>query len=251
MRALDTAQSDMMTVLRRPDRPEAQGLAVYHNAYRSRLRGVLAEVFPRLHMWLGEDAFDAAATVYIERHPSRTWTLNAFGHALTEVLAELYPEDAEVAELAWLEWALHVAFGGEDSPAFDPAELAVADWATVGVRFAPTLALRPIVSNAAAIWQALAKDGDPPPAARLPEPRAMAVWRHGLEPKFRTVVLGEYEAILALQAGRSFAEVCAALPLSDGEDPAQMAGTWLAEWLGDGRMVGLRTFGIGPGADLS
>ncbi|ESQ87243.1 hypothetical protein ABAC460_20960 [Asticcacaulis sp. AC460] len=251
MRELATAQAAMLATLLETSVPESPGLAVYHNAYRSRLRGALAEVFPRLHLWLGENAFDAVALVYIARHPSRTWTLNTFGHAFAEVLAELYPDDAEVAELAWLEWALHAAFGGEDSPAFDPAELAAADWSTVGLAFAPTLTLRPIVSNAAAIWQALAHDQTPPAVARLPQAVAMAVWRHGLEPKFRTVSLTEYEAILALRAGMSFAELCATLPQNDGEDPAQMAGSWLAEWLGDGRMVGLRTFCIGPGAVLS
>lgn len=241
MSGLAETQSRLMAYLMDTTvQAQSAGHAVYHNAYRARLTDALTQAYPRLRLWLGDEAFVMACSRYIERHPSRTWTLGVFGAGLDTVLGDLYPTEAEVRELAWLEWALHAAFSGPAGPDFDPATLLTADWERAGIAFVPTLALRPITSNAAAIWQALSRNEPPPGAQVLPTPAALAVWRHGLEPKFRTVDLDEYDGLQALLAGASFAQLCASLSPADGRDPSAVAGAWLAEWIADGRLEAVR-----------
>jgi hypothetical protein len=92
------------------------GLAVYHHAFRTQLRDCLAELFERSWAYLGDDAFHAAAAHHMVHRPPANWTLDAYGTRFHISLAELYPEDGEVTELAWIEWALRQAFSGSDAP---------------------------------------------------------------------------------------------------------------------------------------
>ena len=56
-------------VARFGDERAAQGLAVYHNAYRVQLVDCLRETFEQLEVWLGDNAFSDAALVHIADNP--------------------------------------------------------------------------------------------------------------------------------------------------------------------------------------
>lgn len=104
------------------------GLDIYHNAYRVQLVECLKDTFEKTFLWIGEDAFIDAARVHIERTPPSGWTLGAYGVGFDETLADLYPDDAEIAELAWLDWALSRAFEGADAAAIAADTLGEIDW---------------------------------------------------------------------------------------------------------------------------
>jgi hypothetical protein len=218
----------------------AAGLAVYHHAYRAQLVACLGDTYEKLWAWLGDDAFQAAAERYVADHPPKSWTLSDYGSAFPTLLAELYPDDPEVAELASMDWALRRAFDGEDARPIGAADLGDVDWETARFRFTPTLQVFPIHTNCAAIWNALALDETPPAATRLAEAAAMRVWRLDLAPQFRSMEACEYDSLLRLQHGGSFSELCAHLGETLGEDEATLKiGQLLGSWLQDGLVIAI------------
>jgi hypothetical protein len=218
-----------------------RGLAVYSHAYRANLVACLKDTFEKTLAWLGEDAFGAAAARHIAEHPPRSWTLADYGEAFPRTLAGLYPADPEVRELAWLDWALRRAFDGPDAAMQDPAGFGDVDWEHAVFTLAPTLTLRQVTTNVAALWRAMAEGATPPPAAALPAPGALAVWRRELSPMFRSLDERERAALDLALGGASFGDICARLAadLPDGEAAATEAGALLARWLGDHIVIGV------------
>jgi len=214
------------------------GTLVYQNNYRTALVSSLAETFQRLAAWLGEEAFEAAASRYIDARPPSSWTLDAYGEDLTDFVATLWPEDPEVAEIALIDWTVSQVFVGADAEAQAAEALAVADWETAVIQAVPSLLVLPITTNADAIWQALAT-GETPPGAALAEcGTALLVWRQGLEPVFRRAEQHERDVLAWSAAGQDFAAVCKGLAATLGEDEAiTTAGTLLGRWLTEGMIA--------------
>jgi hypothetical protein len=213
----------------------APGLSVYLNNYRGQLMDCLRESFGMVHAWIGDEAFDGAAATHIERHPPHCWTLDAYALDFPQTLDALYPDDPEVGELACLERELGLTFVGPDAAPLDRATLPGIDWEAATLHLVPTLRILTVKTNAAAIWSSLATSEPPPAAMLLPEPAAIAVWRDGFAPTFRTLDDVERDALLAVRDGTTFGALCASLVAmaSEEEGPA-LAGTLLGRWLDDG-----------------
>lgn len=218
-------------------------LRIYHNAYRLRLIECLQDSFEKTWAYLGDSAFEAAALAYVEATPSSHRNLRWYGSTFPHWLAERFPDDGDIAELAQIDWQLRSAFDGPDATPVAPAELAGLaedDWETIGFRFVPTLRLLPIRYNTVAIWHALDEEQAPPEVAALPAPSWLLIWRVGWQPHFRTIGAVEQAALSQLLDGASFAAVCAALSerFSDAE-AATVAGESLGTWLQDEMIAGL------------
>jgi len=223
----------------------ASGLAVYHHAYRAQLVACLSDTYEKLWAWIGDDAFQTAAERYIALTPPQSWTLSDYGATFPAMLAELYPNDLDVAELASLDWALRRAFDGEDAHPLDGADLADVDWETATFRFTPTLQMFPIRTNCAAIWSALAQDETPPAATPLTEAAAIRVWRQDLAPQFFSMEACEYESLSRLLQGARFSELCAHLGETLGEAQAALTiGELLRRWLRDGLVIAIACGGV-------
>ena len=213
-------------------------LAVYHHAYRAQLIGCLRDTFVRVWAWLGDAGFDAAARRHIESHPPHSWTLSDYGDDFDRTLSGLYPDDREVAELAWLDWSLRRAFDGPDATPISPDALSGIDWDSAILRIVSTLRMTSISTNCAAIWTALSEEKAPPVAARLHTPMALRVWRRDLSPHFRAIDSMEQQALSMACDGASFAAMCSAIAAR--MEPArapEVAGTLLAGWLQDGLII--------------
>jgi hypothetical protein len=215
------------------------GLEVYHHAYRAQLIACLRDTYERVWAWLGDEAFDRAAAYYVELAAPRSWTLNEYGEEFAATLKGLYPDDPEVSELAWLDWALRRTFDGPDSTPVNIATLDDLNWEAAEFRFAPTLRLGAVVTNSAAIWSALAEDRMPPSVALLPAPAELLVWRADFSPRFRTLGLAEACALKLALAGATFGDICRSRAAVVAEDDAVAeAGTMLGHWLRDGFVSG-------------
>ena len=215
------------------------GLRVYRNNYREQLRAALRSSFPVLALWLGEAEFDRAAEMHILTAVPQSWTLDHYGHDFPATLGGVFPDDPEVAELAWLDWAMTEALVAEDQPPLGRADLVARDWDVAKIAFMASLKISEARSNAAAIWSAIEEQKAPPPAG-LTEPHAILVWRRGLLPCFRTVPTFEYQAIFALIEGFSFADACEILRLRLGPDRAiRAASAMLARWVDDEIIAGV------------
>ena len=210
------------------------GLAVYHNAYSAQLVACMKDSYERLWAWLGDAAFEAAARQHIAAHPPESWTLNDYGIGFADTVHDLYPYDPEVAEIAALDWALRRAFDGPDAPTLDLARLAEIDWDDAIFQFVPTLTLIPIRTNCGMIWNAIATEGDVPPAETLPEPAWVRVWRVDLQPQFATIEGSEKRALELARSGMSFGRLCNRLAEErDVAGAVESAGQYLASWIQD------------------
>jgi hypothetical protein len=91
------------------------GLLAHQRHARATARRALAGAYPVLARWLGEAAFDTLAWWHWRRAPPRRGDLGTWGAALPAALAagQALASDAR-AELARLEWAVHVAARAPD-----------------------------------------------------------------------------------------------------------------------------------------
>jgi hypothetical protein len=218
-----------------------EGLAVYHHAYRAQLIACLRDTYERVWAWLGDEAFDRAASSYVEGLAPASWTLSDYGEDFTAALARLYPDDPETPELAWLDWGLRRAFDGPDSTPIDMDALnGVDDWDDVEFRFAPTLRLGAVATNSPAIWSALAEERAPPPLAGLPAPADLLVWRPDLSPRFRTMEPAEAHMLKLALAGATFGDICRGHAEADEVKAVENTGQILGQWLRDGLVIALQ-----------
>ena len=218
----------------------AAGMEIYRRAYRNRLLEALRTSFEKTCQFVGGEAFDTAACHHIILNPPVSWTLDDYGAGFDMTLAELFAEDPEVAELAWLEWHMQRAFGSVDASPLDAAKLAagnlgISDWDRATFVLVPSFAMRAIRTDCAALWQSLTDEEMLLAVHEHPHEGQLIVWRNGMLPHFRVADAAEGEALCAIAAGQEFGLLCASLAEDLGPDAAlSLAGGWLVQWLQDG-----------------
>ncbi len=86
-------------------------LDIYGRAYFARLLDCLREEFPVLKQALGEDVFNGFAAEYLERYPSRSYTLFHLGLNFPRFLAETRPDRDEnrTSATAWPDFLIDLA----------------------------------------------------------------------------------------------------------------------------------------------
>ncbi|MGV8918172.1 MAG: putative DNA-binding domain-containing protein [Pseudomonas sp.] len=216
------------------------GLDVYQNNYRAQLMGCLEAAFPQVRAWIGEDAFLSAAVSHIDNHPPHAWTLDAYPEGFHQTLIELFANNPDVHELAWIESALNESFVAADAEPLSVEALATVDWDNARLRLTPSLLTHVITTNAEEIWSALQEGTAPPEGEMLAQSHGLIVWRRQLMSRLKPVDALELEALVHLQRNGSFAELCDFLVerLGDDEGVARI-GALLANWLGSELITGV------------
>lgn len=228
---------------------QAEGLAIYRNAYRARLVDALEESFERVLRWVGEEAFRAAAAHHLILSPPASWTLDDAGAGFDTVLTELFPADPEVGELAWLEWHMGRAAVAADAHPMDRAGFARAsagfaaeDWARLRFAFVPALVHRQVATDCAGLWKALRDDTPPPDPLALESPSWLVVWKEGLDPVFTRASPAEGRCLALAEQGGTYGDVCAMLESEMGMEAAVAeASALLGRWLDNGLITGIST----------
>jgi len=230
---------------------QAAGMAVYRGNYRSALMDSLANTFERTQRYVGEAAFKQAGAHHAITHPPSGWTIDEAGAGFDATCAELFGDNPEVAELAWLEWAMLDVSTGPDNEPLAPAGFGAAtaefgdeDWMGLQLEFQSRAAARLTNHNLTALWNALEEDDLARPDPRLPEPQGCIVWREGERPTFILVDQANSQAFAAMQGGASYGEVIALLageePSEEAvQDAAMRAGSFLGNWLQESLVIGL------------
>jgi len=214
------------------------GLDVYQNNYRAQLVACLSEKYERVAAWLGDDAFEVAVARHIGTSPPHDWTLDHYGADFPLTLQSLYPNDPEVAELAWLDRTLADAFVGPDVEPVSTQSLGAIEWDHAMLHFTPTMNEFRVHTNSTAIWSALSAAGTPPPVEPLPQPATVLVWRKEFTSCFRTLDPLEAIAIAHMKEGGTFGSLCSMLVDLEGETAGvKIAGECLARWMQDGLVV--------------
>lgn len=240
------------------DAVREEGMAVYRNAYRARLVDVLRDTFERTARLVGDDAFRQAAAHHLITHPPAGWTIDLAGEGFPQTCGELFANDPDVPDVAWLEWAMHCAYTAADCEPLTVAGFADATadfepehWNALCLDLVPGTAMRPVTYDLVKLWETLADQSIEPQVDQLPNRGWVLLWREGERPVFVLIAEQEGAALAALQRGSTYGSVCADLAAEIGpNDAATAAGTMLRKWLELGVVKAVRTSNVmrGPGA---
>lgn len=229
----------------------AAGMGVYRGNYRGSLMAALEAAFERTRRYVGEAAFKRAGAHHLIANPPSGWTIDDAGAGFAETCAELFGDNPEVAQLAWLEWAMqHAATAPDRAPisAQDFAQASAgfddADWMDLRLTLQPRLAVRVVEHDLRELWNALAEGGQAVPEPRFAQPMACIVWREGERPTFVMDTVDNAHALTAMQGGASYGEVIALLAGDEADDAAvqaaaMRAGQMLGLWLSEGMIAAL------------
>jgi len=231
-------------------RPE-QRVGIYVDAYLARLVEALHDDFPAVTRFLGHRAFHEMARAYLEKHPSRSWSLNPLGRKLPQFLAgKVRMSKREAARaMATVEVAMAEVFdeiavkplGPSDFAALDPMKFVAAR-----LDFVPTFRLVEVDYAVNPYIDAVRQEREQMPALKKKKSwiavyrKEFKVWRLDLrETAFAT--------LSELKRGKTVsAAVATAARLwkrKPEELPAQLQ-QWFGEWSSEGFFSGIR---FGPG----
>ncbi|MFL1418153.1 putative DNA-binding domain-containing protein [Pseudomonas fildesensis] len=228
------------TLLGGPTLDVDTGLAIYHNAYLSRLQEVLRHDFGAIWYWLGDDEFAALTEAYVRRYPSAHYSLRWLGERFSAFILEhlVAGQSAPLAELARLEWAFTLAFDapqGQPLTLNDMAQLPPEAWPGLQVTLAPSVQQLLCRFNTLAIWRASKAESDFPDSQALDPAHICLVWRHQNVCHYRSLEPAEMCALAGMvTTGWNFSELCSALAVTYGEGAPLQAVTWLKQWVQDG-----------------
>lgn len=219
-------------------------LAIYGNAYYSRLEEALESDYEILKQLLGEDVFEEVCLAYIHKYPSHYYSLRWFGQDFPEFLG--YQEESGEhhwpAEMAQLEWNFVGAFDAANAVAMteaDVAEIPPEAWSDLRMKFHSSVRTFTIWWNTLARWRAAKNSETVPEPVRLSAPAQCLLWRNDLMTQYRSMDADETIALQAALAGASFPELCGALAeeMQDQEMVPMKAAGFLKAWLAAGMIV--------------
>jgi hypothetical protein len=249
----------------------AERLAIYANAYHTRLLECLGEVFPMLRRTLGDDGFSSLALGYLEEYPSRSYTLNELGRHFPQFLEQTRPSPDELAtdplssanqssleqdwpafliDLARLEWAIYDVFDGEG---VEGKALLTADqvlrippgrWAEARLEPVPCLRLLatqfPVNDYFTSLRSAGADEAIVLPAK---SPAFVALTRRDFIVRRYNLSAPEFELLKALSRGSSVGEALDQMLSQSQADPATLPDTvklWFRNWTAEGLFQAIR-----------
>jgi len=219
---------------------------IYHDGYFARLVECLADDYPALGYALGEETFASLAHDYIEAHPSRSRSLNAYGlHLAAFCRARREPWSDFGADLARLEWALVEVVhepAGESLTSEALATIPAARWENARLLASRALRLLDFDYPVNEFFQAYRDERAPEMPERSRTATAvfrqgLALWRMNLEPRaallLNDLVVGvPLAAAIARLEARSRAE-------GESEELARLLPQWLGSWVQSGFFRGV------------
>lgn len=214
----------------------AERLAIYHRAYRARLREALCEAYDKTWSYIGDEMFAELADSYVAAQPSPHRNLRWYGGDMASHALLVFPHYPFIAELARLEWTLGLAFDAEDAPALSRADLAAVApeaWGELAFALHPSAQIIAMEWNAVALWQAMAAGQEAPEPVDSAAPAHWLVWRQCGQPHFRSLPALEAQALLAIADGQPFGAMCGAVCEQSADADATMLALagYLQHWL--------------------
>jgi hypothetical protein len=218
---------------------------IHRSGYRARLVECLEDDYPVLTEALGRDRFESLCRAYVDRHPSTSPNLNAFGRHMASFCRSAAEVGAEghgrfYSELAALEWAVVEAIHAETTDTFDATRLKDLEadaWSAI--RFVPNAAVKILKCEfpVNAFYQAIRTGSTPPiptgaASATVVYRRGLTVWRMDLTPAMTRV-------LDALLAGHPLGEALSTIGIDETDEGAvkeaeRSVMVWFREWVSSG-----------------
>ncbi len=192
--------------------PWQRGFQVYQANGHAMAQAGLAAAFPVLAQLLGEESFAQLARAFWHTSPPQRGDIAQWGAALPAFVAASaqLADEPYLADVAQVEWALHVAGNAADREA-DPASLALltqADPGHLGLLLAPACCCLaspwPVVSIVNAHVEASPSLEEAGRRLRASQGESALIWRQGLHARVREALPGE-AALVGRTAGRPLA----------------------------------------------
>lgn len=201
--------------------PGNRRLNIYRNNVNISLCRALKAVYPVIYKLVGDEFFNAMASDYIAKHPSRSGNLHNFGCQLANFISSFAPagELVYLADVAKLEWAYHRVFHAENSQAFNIEKLQQVDTANYGnlcFKLNPACQLVSSPYPILRIWQAN-QDQTENPGSEINASNSISldegkvfllVLRQDLDIEFQTLSPCEFNFLEAFSQGNSFFIAC-------------------------------------------
>jgi hypothetical protein len=216
-------------------------VAIYAEAYLARLIEALHDDFPAVTQFQGHDAFHELCRSYLERHPSRSWSLNPLGRKLPEFLSGKVriPRREATRDLAALEVAMSEVFDEKTTEPLTPedfAKLPPERFIGARLRFVPAFRLLALDHDVNPYVDAVRQERESRPPLRRKKTwiavyrKEYKVWRLDLRE-------GAHAALSALLRGRSVESAVAAAARTWKGKPADLPAQirqWFGEWASEG-----------------
>ena len=256
-RLIGLGRDELERIVRRSKTMTAsERVGIYAHAYYARLLECLGECFPILRRVLGPDLFEPIAFEYLQRYPSRSYTLDRLGDRFARFLEENRAADAGeppawpemLADLARFEHAVARVFDGpglEGEPPFAVETLqALGAEGLASARLIPSPSLRlltfrfPLNDLYTAARQAGEQDELDFPA---PGVEHLALCRRDFVVRRHPVSRSEYALLDAVLAGATLGEALekAAEAAPSGGDLAHEIERSFAAWTAAGFFRGV------------
>ncbi len=218
-------------------------LAIYGNAYQSRLVEALANDYPAVNYLIGEDDFDRLSLAYTKTHPSTHYSLRWFGKDFAQFLTNhnIYSKRPYLAELANFEWAFVNAFDAKNTDVLEVKDAAIIPpdaWPNLQMFLHPSVCIVTCKWNCLSIWQSMKNKTSVPTPKQLDCEVNYLIWRQGLNTKYRSLNPDEAIALSVIKKAANFAELCTALTQElEIKETALRAASLFKTWLVDGLII--------------
>ncbi len=193
---------------------DARGLKAYQaNGHMLAERSVQA-AFPVLVQLIGDENLPGMARAFWHAHPPQRGDLAQWGAELPEFIraSEQLASEPYLADVAAVEWALHVCAGAQDQAA-DPASFGLLmqhDPLELQLQLAPGCAVFssawPVASILGAHLSQVPSFDDVRERFRAGTGESTLVWREAFRPRLREALAGEANLITALRQGHSLGD---------------------------------------------
>ncbi len=227
-------------------------LAVYGNAYFSRLVECLGEEFPATRYAIGEENFKSFAFAYVNDSPSSSYSLGFLGEQFAQYLIDTRPADVSkpgwpdfLIDLATLERTYAEFFDGLGPEHLDTLKLQ--DLQTVPpdlvneVRFVPVPSLRLLEASFPVHEYVTAVRRDQSPEIPLPAETLLVITRREYVVRRGPVSRTEFQLLRAILDGNSLGAAikiaAEAMPDMADEELASNLSKWFQHWASAGWFI--------------
>ncbi len=216
----------------------AERIGVYHGMYLMRMEEALAADYPVIKHFLGAETFDELVRDYVDRYPSRSYTLNLLGDRLPRFLADRpdWSHNGFLADLARLELAMTEAFDETQSPVLTGDDLEAVDpdlWETS--RLEPIAALRLLSLDHVVVPHLKAYHRKRPCPKPVKRPSWVAVYRRDYSVLRLELSRAEHDLLQDLVSGVPLGDALAAAMAGSGSARRQArVFRWFRNWIREG-----------------
>ena len=220
----------------KPDFAAQDQIAVYVNAYHSRLYEAAIEDFPVLQHYLGDNAFSLMLHDYVSRTQSSHFNIARYSMGLPGHVVRMMPHDLLAQQLAVLEDAICQLQDASESFALTHEHLAgVTGEALQHAVVAPRLAARLLAFDYPVDAYFTAVREDQTPAAPMNEKSWLLVYRHDDVVWRMPLEEPEFLLLQSMADGMSVGEACDALASVRPDQTLSHSVTrWFARWMRNG-----------------